>query len=146
MGVMQYLAQLKSLPNVNTGEVKLVVPTLYQEQVVTARPKRQYLGIMQPYSLDEVVFVEIVENVLYYSDRLYGNGEYSNPVPDSHAFVTPYGYIAFTPTNVIIKHKTGGEWVIGDKIVSNNVTVDIETGKGALDVTSGTPIMPTKWR
>jgi hypothetical protein len=131
VGRLKYLAMLKSLPNAKTGQVKVVAPTLYGDQVVTASPMKEYLGIMQPYSLDEVVFVEIVEGVLYYSERLYANGEYSTPVPNAYTFATPNGYIAFTSDSVIIRHRDGSEWVLSG---------------GTAIPTAKTPFSPTKWR
>jgi hypothetical protein len=119
---MKYLAVIRRLPDKQTGAMKVAVPTLSGNEERVAYPKTLFLGLLQPYQLGDIIVVEIVENVLYYGDRLYANDEYpvENVPPDSYSFVTPFGYISFTKDSVEIAHRLGGKVVITDSVTHSN--------------------------
>jgi hypothetical protein len=121
-----YLGQLKSIPNAVTGEVKVIAPSLSGTVERIAKAKKQYLGIVQPYALNQVVTVEEIEGMLYYSDRHYAIGQHetTNTPESAHMFVTPYGYIAFTADYIEIKHRKGGTLRLDNTLTSNAATFE----------------------
>lgn len=147
---MRYLAKIVGLPNASTGEIKVIVPSLSGDEQRKANPLKPFLGLYEPYKLGDIVVVEMIEGVMYYGDKPYAIGEYSVGAPkNAYSFITPYGYIAFTPDNVIIKHIKGGELSLStQKLTPDTVTVGTETSSESfMKIVTGSAISPpVKWR
>lgn len=140
---MSYLGKITKLPADKTGQMEVIVPSLSGESPRVVRPKAQYMGLIQPYILGDVVQVEEIEGTLYYSDRIYSNVEYTSPIPmdrQPYGFTCPHGYIIFTPDGLEIVHKKGGKLILSDKLQTVATTTT--------NSTTVTPISSeiTKWR
>jgi hypothetical protein len=145
---MKLLAQIMGLPKSSTGEMNVIIPSQSNKDIRVAYPMKQFLGLYEPYKVGDIIMVEKVENRLYYGNKPYALGEYNQNVPKgSYGIATPYGYIAFTPDSLILKHKNGGQLTL---TTNNHVVVplgSLGSGDNVLKVVGGSSMgSPTKWR
>lgn len=111
---MRYLAKIMTRPKPSTGEMGVQIPSLTGDEIRKVLPMKQFLGIVEPYKIGDIIVVEQVEGTWYYTNKPYALGEWDMKAPaNSYSYVTPYGYIAFTPSSIEIRHVNGGRIVVG---------------------------------